>query len=145
MSNARITGRTFWLRVEKVPSGCWEWTGWIHPEGYGYLNPHPGEPGRETKAHREAYRLVKGPIPSGLTLDHLCRNRRCVNPDHLEAVTALENVMRGLSQPAINARKVACSNGHAFDEANTYRGRGRRQCRACNRDAVRRYKSARAA
>jgi len=75
---------------------------------------------RRYYAHRVYYELIKGKIPIGLMLDHLCRNRRCVNPDHLEPVTIKENVMRGESPPATNDRKTQCSKGHPFDSVNTY-------------------------
>lgn len=71
-------------------SGCWNWTGTIDAKGYGRLDLG----GRPQKAHRVAHNLLVGPIGHGLTIDHLCRNKRCVNPDHLEAVTAVENVRR---------------------------------------------------
>lgn len=70
-------------------TGCWNWTGAMSPNGYGQS--------RGSGAHREIYQRFKGPIPEGLTLDHLCRNRRCVNPEHLEAVTQSTNVRRGNS------------------------------------------------
>ncbi len=70
-------------------------------------------------AHRIFYTLFKGDVPEDMALDHLCRNRRCVNPDHLEIVTLVENVMRGQSQHAINARKTHCKHGHGFTKTNT--------------------------
>lgn len=110
---------------------CWRWTGARHPAGYGTFGDH--------LAHRRSYELHVGPIPAGLTLDHLCRNRWCVNPAHLEAVPLVENVMRGESPPARNARKTHCPQGHPYDEANTYwTSNGWRICRACNRERGRR-------
>lgn len=82
----------------------------------------------ETHAHREAYRLWRGPIPDGLEIDHLCRVRRCVNPWHLEAVTHQENVARG----SLTGRLV-CKSGHDLDEENTYLRRDGRGCRKCRR------------
>lgn len=81
----------FWTRVRKVESGCWEWTANLTAAGYGMLNVGNGKYGY---AHRYSWEHMRGPIPAGLTIDHLCRNRRCVNPDHLEPVTQAENNRR---------------------------------------------------
>src|SRR5687768_9248591 len=114
------------------PDECWEWPGFRDRDGYGRLY----WPTINTRAaHRVAYELFVGPIPEGLQLDHLCRNRACVNPRHLEPVTQAENARRG----AI-AQKTHCANGHPFDGDNTYwRSSGHRTCRACNRENVRKY------
>ena len=91
-------------------------------------------------AHRVAYRLEVGPIPRGLVLDHLCRVRNCVRPDHLEPVTRGENVLRGETIPAANRAKTACKDGHDFDEENTYIApNGHRGCRKCRAAAQARY------
>lgn len=91
--------------------------------------------GREEKAHRVAYELLVGPIPEGFTIDHLCRRKNCVNPNHLEAVTNRENVLRGVGATAHNAAKTECIRGHPFDETNTYfhPRRLERRCRICQR------------
>jgi hypothetical protein len=81
----------FRARVEKTPS-CWNWTGFVREDGYGLF----GFDGRNVYAHRFSYEFHKGPIPAALMIDHLCRNRRCVNPQHLETVTNQENVIRGV-------------------------------------------------
>src|SRR5215831_2055040 len=86
-------------------------------------------------AHVYAYMLTKGPIPKGLTIDHLCRNTRCVNPSHLEAVTNAENILRGNGTSARNARKTHCPQGHPYNESNTRYGKasGQRFCKECAR------------
>jgi hypothetical protein len=130
--------------------GCWPWAGFLHPSGYGmfYRGRVEGR-ARGCRAHRFAYETFVGPIPEGLTIDHLCRNRWCVNPEHLEPVTNGENVLRGVGPPAENARKTHCDNGHLYDEKNTkyelYRGKTIRRCRKC-RAAIsrRRYWEAKA-
>ncbi len=115
--------------------GCWIWTGTITNVGYGIFSPI----GRRCAAHRWSYEQLIGPIPEGLELDHLCRNRRCVNPMHLEPVTHRENIMRGTSPRAAQAKQTHCKWGHPFDEANTYRRtNGGRGCRICQKAASRR-------
>lgn len=108
---------------------CWIWTGNTHPEtGYSriWFGRHD-----DRLAHRVAYEWARGPIPDGLTIDHLCRRRPCVNPWHMEPVSSVENVMRGQSAWAINARKTHCLRGHEFTPENTYRHRGTRSCKQC--------------
>jgi hypothetical protein len=124
----------FWKKVKKdgplwQGTPCWEWTASKNAEGYGRVNWH----GEVRKSHRVAYELLVGPIPKGLTLDHLCRNRPCVSPRHLEPVTGRTNILRGIGASAQNARKTHCIRQHPFDLPNTYwtpKG-GDRQCRTC--------------
>lgn len=124
----------FWGSVEKQPSDrCWVWQGALNSAGYGLMMWQ----GRVTRAHRIAYELHKGPIPIGLELDHLCRNRRCVNPAHLEAVTSLTNWERGRSISRLNVAKTHCKNGHPFDETNTGNLNGGRRCRLCHAERER--------
>jgi hypothetical protein len=116
-------------------SGCWNWQRRINRGGYGIGN-HFIDGARVTyRAHRLSYETFVGPVSPGLSLDHLCRNRRCANPAHLEPVPQRVNLMRApLSIASQNAAKTHCKWGHPFDEDNTlYRATGR-SCRACNRD-----------
>jgi hypothetical protein len=117
----------FWSRVNKS-DGCWLWTAGRRKNGYGDFTLPPK---RSALAHRVAYELTNGPIPDGLHLDHLCRVRHCVNPAHLEPVTAAENKARGMSPLAINARKTHCVRGHLI--TGQVRARFRR-CLQCHRD-----------
>ena len=127
----------FWNRVAKAePDTCWSWKGPTDPKGYGRLQVN----GRWDYAHRVGYELLVGPIPRGLTLDHLCRNRRCVNPRHLEPISNRENILRGYSFSATNHRKTHCHRGHEFTPENTRierqrGGRRSRRCRECAREA----------
>ncbi|MEV0438955.1 HNH endonuclease signature motif containing protein [Streptomyces spectabilis] len=118
-------------KTRDADGGCWEWTGHVKPNGYGQVRINR----RPLHAHRVAYEAVHGPIPEGLVLDHLCRRRNCVNPDHLEPVTTRTNVLRGSGPAARNARRTHCLRGHAFDAANTYvTPNGARNCRTCRTD-----------
>ena len=140
--NDRILTEKDQLRfLSKVSVGddCWEWTDALSKEGYGYFSIGPRVARIYLRAHRVSYEMFVGPIPHGLELDHLCRNPGCVRPDHLEAVTHRENVLRGASPSALHAIKTHCSKGHPYDEENTYRyPNGKRQCRTCHRDRNRR-------
>lgn len=128
----------FWSKVHVAESGCWEWTAWIKPAGYGYYNTN----GSTNLAHRFAYATLVAAIPAHLMCDHLCRNRRCVNPNHIEPVTNRENALRGETINARNAAATHCPAGHPYDEANTYRHPyGDRRCRACGRESARRRRS----
>lgn len=119
----------FWGRVDKS-GDCWLWTACLTQSGYG----HAWVSGRIVYAHRVAYELVRGPIPSGMQLDHLCRNRACVNPDHLEPVTNHDNILRGFSPTAKKARQTHCIHGHPFTGDNLkIRSEGWRSCRTCMR------------
>lgn len=114
----------FAARALSRGDGCWEWIG-FH-DRLGYARIQVGRSG--WMAHRIAYETFIGPIPDGLELDHLCRNRGCVNPTHLEPVTHLENMRRGL-----HANKTQCPRGHPYDAENTLHRDGRRWCRICVR------------
>jgi hypothetical protein len=112
----------FWSRVDKTGS-CWLWTGAIQSRGYGHLAVNK----RAVLAHRYAWELENGPIADGLVIDHRCRVRACVNPDHMDLVSPKENTMRGIGPTAINARKTACPAGHPYNRLH----RGHRSCRKC--------------
>ena len=124
----------FWRYAEKdSSSGCWLWKGSLTRDGYGIFHVRINENGRKyQRAHRWAYDNFVGLIPDGLTIDHLCRVRNCVNPDHLEVVTGKENTLRGEAVSSINSRKTHCINGHELIGENIYRGfLGKRICYVC--------------
>jgi hypothetical protein len=123
------------LNVHVEPSTkCWEWALTIDANGYGVIRVE----GKTTGTHRASYEAFVGSIPDGLSLDHLCRNRSCCNPEHLEPVTPKENSRRGAT-----AQKTECKQGHPFTLENTrftaVNGSIRRSCRECSRQATRRY------
>lgn len=119
-------------KIDKTDT-CWIWTGSRDKRGYGRVNTGNGV---IRLAHRIIYELYKGEIPQGLSLDHLCMNQPCVNPDHLEPVTHAENVRR-----AYVNKPTHCPQGHAYDKQNTYVNPiGRRVCRRCTNEAGKKYR-----
>lgn len=129
----RPRAERFWEKVEVNSHGCWFWTAHVSPSGYGRFSVD----GRTAYAHRVAYELAVGQIPVGLQIDHLCSNKRCVRPDHLEVVTNAENTRRA----AVRRREVGvvhhgrqerCQRGHALTGENRYVAPcGQGHCRKC--------------
>lgn len=114
-------------KVALTDSGCLEWIGGKTIGGYGVFSVEPSRKNaKRDMAYRWSYEHHGGVIPDGYDIDHLCRNRACVNPDHLEAVTRQENILRAAAQI------TKCPQGHAYDDANTLvNDKGHRSCRAC--------------
>lgn len=130
--------RRLWEKVDrKGEDDCWEWLAFRNEEGYGVIAMN----GYPRRAHRMSYELLIGPIPEGLHLDHLCRNRGCVNPKHLEPVTNAENIRRAQPFRVPMEPRVQCPNGHEYTPENTRRAKdGTRRCRTCERrDALAGY------
>lgn len=126
-----------WAKIVVHPLGCWEYQGHLIKGGYGMISLG-GRPGRRALVHRIMYRDWFGSIPGDLTLDHLCFNTRCCNPNHLEPVTRSENTKRQWRAGRADAGKTQllrthCKRGHPFDEQNTRHYDNKRVCRACAR------------
>lgn len=142
----RLLARIWAKTRRNKETGCWEWSGKISDRGYGYV-----QIGRSSRrAHRVAYEVLVGEIPEGLTLDHLCRVRNCINPTHLEPVTAAENSRRSIPNPnrghGSHRQREYCYQGHPWDENNTIlRPDGARRCRSCQQASKRRRKATRRA
>lgn len=131
------------LLHDKPVDDCWHWTGPVIWSGYG-LAGIPGQRGKHAGAHRVVWTLLNGGIPDGFHVDHTCHDpgtcklgtdcphRRCVNPAHLEAVPARDNVLRSSGPAAVNAGKTHCIHGHEFTTANTIVKHGHRSCRTCS-------------
>lgn len=137
----RAVRETDWLSKRVMPKidtrgECWTWTGALTGVGYGSVRLPQSVEAITANAHRVMYVATRdAPVPYGLSLDHLCRNRQCVRPDHFEPVEHGENLRRSpVAVPTRNAAKHRCAAGHDFDESNTYlTARGQRRCRACHR------------
>jgi len=119
-------------RTDKLSSGCWVWKGFTTPNGYSHSKLN----GVRKLAHRFSYEIFKGEIPEGYQIDHLCKVRHCINPDHLEAVTPQENIARSNVGKELLAR-THCGKGHEYNDKNTYYVKRNRvivgrSCRACH-------------
>lgn len=126
MPKLKVSVAEFFISKIRKTSTCWIWTGFVGPNGYGSIG--------KRYVHRLSYEMFVGTIPEKLEIDHLCRNRRCVNPSHLEPVTHKENSVRGFGTSGINARKSSCLRGHEFNRRNTRIDKnGSRKCRICHR------------
>lgn len=126
-----------------MTESCWIWTGLKHSAGYGCF----GWNNKLLYSHRVSYEIYRGKIPKNTELDHLCRNRICCNPYHLELVTHKENVLRGESLSAKNKKKTHCKHGHKFTKENTYvrPDRKGRNCLICKKIVKNRFESKRKA
>ena len=123
-------------RVKKGgPDECWRWLMSLTNYGYGqFFYRRVG-----LAAHRIMYEAEHGTIPKGLQIDHLCRNRWCCNPAHMEAVTSRENTLRGMGPSALNARKTHCVHGHPLSGENLRREGRKRRCKECGRARCRQH------
>jgi HNH endonuclease len=128
----------FWNHVE-VTESCWLWTGALNQYGYGNFVVKASRPTKNIGAHRFSHLIFKGPIPKGKEIDHLCKVRRCIHPQHIESVTHRENLMRGETLGALNARKTHCYKGHSLSGDNLLiKYNGFRSCRVCQKKKNRR-------
>lgn len=128
----------FFAKVTEGPNGCWQWVGAVDSGGYGRFNAGGRRVGPYDSAHRWSWKFFNGPIPAGLEVDHLCFNRSCVNPDHLDIVDRRTNVHRGRRNQ--NHGATHCKHGHPFNEANTYTHNGIRACRTCRKARKQAYR-----
>lgn len=142
-SRAAPPEERFWNFVELIPfHSCWEWVGCKNKWGYGAFNPGPKSK-IGTQAHRFSYTRFKGEIPIGLVLDHLCKNRACVNPEHLQPVSQRENVLR--SDSIIGKPVTKCNRGHEYNKKTTYLYRGCKHCKICKVLRLREWRKKQAA
>lgn len=132
--NVQPVEERFWSKVE-FTDGCWLWTAGLNSNRYAQFNTKLCRKTKTYTGHRLAFRELRGEIPEGLELDHLCRVRHCVNPWHLEPVSRQENILRGLTVPALRVARTHCPQGHEYNAQNTrVSGRNQRSCKQCHRD-----------
>lgn len=128
----RLNKENFFSKISVVKGGCWHFLGSIAKSGYGVVSIANGKRSKVMLAHRVSYLIFNGKLEEGLVIDHICRNRKCVNPDHLRQVTRNENVLENSeSLQAKNAKKTHCPSGHEYNEKNTRIYNGWRYCKAC--------------
>ena len=133
--------KRFFSKVSFSEEGCWNWMASTNREnGYGKFSAQVSNAKKWFSAHRISFELFVGAIPSHLVIDHLCLNKRCVCPSHMQLVTQRQNALLGTGTSAKNYRKLECVNGHTFNLLNTYRLHGRRYCRDCHKAAKVRYR-----
>lgn len=128
---------SFWNKVQ-FTTDCWIWLGGKNIWGYGQF----WNGSKTIQAHRFSYQLWCGVITNKQHLDHICRNRKCVNPNHLEIVTQKENIMRGIGITSINSKKTHCKRGHLLNGDNLYTYDNQRKCKECRRMSWRKWKNA---
>lgn len=144
MTKPRPLVERFWPKVVKAGDDeCWIWTG-AKIQGYGIIGREWPKRGNHF-AHRASYEIHIGPIPEGMTIDHLCFRKDCVNPRHLEPISAVENARRGREHHGTHEYKTHCTNGHEFTPTTTYthtdaQGYAHRRCRTCRNAATDRWK-----
>jgi len=126
-------------RIEIDSNQCWNWTSYLMKNGYGVIGIKINRIKSSWLAHRISYLCFIGDIPEGYTLDHLCRNRGCVNPKHLEPTTLQENHKRGENPQTINSRKTHCIRGHSLENAYIEKQNGKRHCNVCRKEYMNKY------
>lgn len=131
-----LTLRRFTRKFKMLPNGCWEWTASLDTGGYGKFYHNGWLEG----AHRVSYKHFIGRIKTGLTLDHKCRFRACVNPNHLTPMTLQKNISLGFGMTAKNSQKKFCPQGHSYFGKNLLKCKGGRRCRICRKEQHKKYK-----
>jgi hypothetical protein len=136
---SKIPIENFKKHIQITKEGCWEWTAKIHKNtGYGYFTVK----GKTHLSHRFSYKYFKGEIPLNLCIDHICENRKCVNPEHLQAITLKQNILKGKSVCAQKAKQIYCHKNHPLSGENLYiTPDNRRQCKTCNKIRQKKYLS----
>lgn len=138
---APLNSEFWWFvqdRIRKDEGGCWLWTS-TKSDGYGLFNSRHLNPFTTRRAHRVIYQAVRGKLPQSVSLDHLCRNRACVNPEHMRCASNRENVLAGVGVTATNKRKTHCIRGHELSGKNIESYSRFRSCRACHVIRQRQY------